>query len=511
MFLVVPLLVLSGLMSVLTLIILISLYGLELILLALALRNVRQETSRESLKRFLNITAIDHFLSGVTTIGLGVILASVPQFQKLVPLIQDSKSIDQTGIVAIASVLSGLSVVWILVGMILRMMAPSVDARVSLERQLPWHNWTTVLIALGLLLSASTAFMVLFICVPLLWHVVHSSKMSRQSTLMWTLTIATRQGLPLGPEVLAASEGLWGRQRLRLQLLSENLDAGMSLATSLERQPGLVPRSTAMMIRMGEETKTVAEALEASALGYSRRHEREADLVIAQQAFLILLVPLIFIPNMVGFLCYYIIPKFKKIFEDFGTELPAMTVGLIQMADAGSGFVLLIVLGSLAAGALLFILNIRDKELDWPLLDTLMPRVNGPPILRALALLIREQRSLAAGVQGLMWSHPRITVKRRLSHIYQSLQHGGDLAECLAEERLIRNADVFLLKSAERVKNLPWCLEQLADGMERRFWYRLRAILEIGYPLAVLMLGAVVFFIVAAMFMPLVKLLNDLS
>ena len=36
---------------------------------------------------------------------------------------------------------------------------------------------------------------------------------------------------------------------------------------------------------------------------------------------------------IVGFIMYYIIPKFKKIFEDFGTKLPAMTEWLIFMSD----------------------------------------------------------------------------------------------------------------------------------------------------------------------------------
>ena len=34
---------------------------------------------------------------------------------------------------------------------------------------------------------------------------------------------------------------------------------------------------------------------------------------------------------IVGFIMYYIIPKFKKIFEDFNTELPEITVVLIGL------------------------------------------------------------------------------------------------------------------------------------------------------------------------------------
>lgn len=511
MFLIVPLIMLSGLLSILTVTIFASLYGLELILLALMIRNVRQETSRDSLRGFLRLMAFDHLLSAVTAFSCGMLLASIPGMRHLVPFIQSSGDIDNTAIITIATILAYFTVVWIFVAVLLLLISADLDSRISIHRQLRWHRWTTVMIVVGLKLSLPTMGVLLIIGAPLIWHVTHSARVSRQATLLWTLAIAIRQRVPLGPEILALADGFWGRQRLRLQLLSENLDAGMSLASSLERQPGLVPRSVVMMIRMGEETDTVAAALESSALGHARRHERETDLISAQQAFLLLIIPLLVIPNIVGFLCYYIVPKFKKIFEDFGTELPAVTVGLIKVADASSGAALLLFLASMGGVVLLIAINIRDWELDWPLLNVLAPRVNGPPILRALALLIREQRPLAAGIQGLMWSHPRATVRTRLSHIHQSLQHGGDLASCLAAEQLIRKGDMPLLQSAERVRNLPWCLEQLASSMERKFWWRVRMLLEIGYPITVLALGVVVLFVVAGFFMPLVKLLNDLS
>src|SRR5204862_26669 len=106
-------------------------------------------------------------------------------------------------------------------------------------------------------------------------------------------------------------------------------------------------------------------------------------------------------------------------------------------------------------------------ERDWPLLDLLAPRVNGPPVLRGLALLMRQQRPLAAGVQAMSWSHPRQSVRRRLEAIYRDLQEGKDLADSLADKRLIRRDEVVLLRTAERVRNLPWVLEQLAELMEQ--------------------------------------------
>ncbi len=511
MFLILPLILLSGLLSILTVVMFASIYGLALIVLALMIRNVRQETSRESLRRFLHVVAIDHFLSAGVAFVCAVLLLGSPELRDFVPLLRDSGDMDESLVITLATVMVFFTVIWTLAGVLFHLIGPDLEARISIYRQLRWDPWTLVLVWVGLILNLSTALIILVICAPMLWHLMHVARLSRQSTLVWTLAIAVRQKLPLGPEVLAASEGLWGRQRLRLQLLSENLDAGSSLATSLERQPGLVPLSVVMMIRMGEETNILAAALDSCAVNYARRTERECDILSAQQAFLLLLIPLFLIPPIVGFLCYYIVPKFKKIFDDFGTELPAMTRSVIEFMEPGSGVFFLTFIASLGGVVLVIVLNARDWEKDWPLLNWLAPRINGPPILRGLSLLIREKRPLAAGIQGLTWSHPRPSVRHRLTYLYQSLHQGGDLATSLAAEHFIRRGDIPLLRAAERVQNLPWCLLQLAESMEAKFWYRFRVVLEIGYPASVVAVGIVVFFIVAGFFLPLVKLLNDLS
>ena len=510
MFLIFPVILLAGLLSIPTLLLLTSLYGLELILLAHMVRNVRQETSRESLRRFVRLVALDHLLAAASAIACGVFLLAVPDYRIWVPLLEDPNSMDNTLAMVLATVLAFYCVVWSLVAVLLLIMGPDFDARISNHRQSQWEPWLVVLICTGLFLNISTAFLILAIATPLLWHLVHVTKMARQSSLVWTLTIAVRQGLPLAPEIETLADGLWGRQRLRLQLLAENLAAGVTLAAALERQPGLVPRSVLMMIRMGEETDTLIPALDACAIGYTRKNDHEIDLMSTQHGFFMLLMPVAAIPLIMGYMSFNIIPKFKRIFLDFGTEMPALTVAVIQFMEESGGFFLYF-LGSLGLLGLVAYLSLKDWERDWPLLNLLAPRVNGPPILRGVALLIRQQRPLTAGIQALIWSHPRPSARLRLIEIHRQLLQGRDIADALAANRLIRRGDIPLLRAAERVQNLPWTLEQLAESMEQGFWYRIRLVLEVGQPASVLVVGIIVALVSLAFFLPLVKLLNDLS
>ena len=76
---------------------------------------------------------------------------------------------------------------------------------------------------------------------------------------------------------------------------------------------------------------------------------------------------------------------------------------------------------------------------------------------------------------------------------------------------LITRPESTLLKSAQDAGNLPWALNQLADSLERRFAFRWMTTLEFLQPAVVLFMGFVTLFICLGMFMPLIKLLNDLS
>lgn len=508
----------SGLMSIIPIALMTSVYGLGLLIVANMIRSVRQETSRSSLMRFLTFVAIDHLLSAfILIVAICVLLLFGYHAGAEGQWFDNLAENDQSVVVSIVTIPALLIVVYLFVGSLLFRIIPDLAERASIQNQLRWHPWTTVLMVIGLILNLSSLGLMLLVVLPLLWHLIHLDRTSRQATLVWTLAIAVRQGLPLGPEVAQLADGLWGRKRLRLQLLSENLEAGLSLATALERQPGLVPLSNVMLIRMGEETNMLASALNTCAVGFSRKQDREVDVASAQHAFLVLLIPIMAIPQIVGFLCYYIMPKFKKIFDDFGMPLPQVTTDFIRIADGTAGYgyggigLILFAFNGIALFWIVVFISFRDWERDWPLINLLAPRLNGPPILRSLALLIRQERPLAAGVQALSWSHPRASAKFKLSGLYRQLLQGTDLADALASQQLIRRGDVPLLRAGERLQNLPWVLEQLAESMEKRFWYRFRVFLEAGYPVCVGIVGVVVLFVVLAFFMPLVHLIDVMS
>jgi type II secretory pathway component PulF len=91
------------------------------------------------------------------------------------------------------------------------------------------------------------------------------------------------------------------------------------------------------------------------------------------------------------------------------------------------------------------------------------------------------------------------------------MRQGEDWCESLRRVRLIANADAAVLKAAQRVGNLAWALDEMADSSLRRWAYRLRAVLNVVFPLLLLAIGIFVMLIVIGLFLPLIKLIEGLT
>jgi type II secretory pathway component PulF len=209
-----------------------------------------------------------------------------------------------------------------------------------------------------------------------------------------------------------------------------------------------------------------------------------------------------------------IIPKFQAIFHDFGSHLPPLTVSLIQASYFFINYWYLFSPLILFSIWLLGYMPARYFGLtlwDMPPLDRLAGRLDSARILDALAVVARQQRPLAEGIATLALSYPKRNIRRQLTLAAFDIEAGGDWADSLTRHNLIRQAEHAVLQAAQRANNLPWAMQEMADSARRRFFYKLQAIIQAVFPAGVICFGLVVMFIVVALFLPLVNLIQKLA
>ncbi len=348
------------------------------------------------------------------------------------------------------------------------------------------------------------------------WNILlFRARAARQATLLWTLAVAVDKHVALVPFLEALADEAGGRWRWKLRGLAELLNAGVSIPDALEAVQGILPADTLLLIRLGAENGRIGPALRDAATQFSRRSEAVRPpsgsglLYLCGLAFVMLTV--------VSFLMYWIVPKFKAIFEGFGMRLPEMTEWLIYSADIGMQF--FFVLGPLSLLLLFLAVIVSFELMGWGAgwaspsrwLTRLFPRLQAPLVLRGLSIAVDGARPLLGVLTTLATRHPDPSLRRRISQVEDQVARGLGCWHGLLSAGMLRSGETSLLDAAERVGNLAWALRGLADSIERRSEHRTRIIMELLRPVALLAAGTVVGIFVVGMFLPLIQIITGLT
>lgn len=338
---------------------------------------------------------------------------------------------------------------------------------------------------------------------------------SQRVTLLWMLSAATQTRRPLPAELLAWAEASRGKQRGRLELAAEILEQGRPLSDALDLAR-LLPAYCFPRLHLAEKIGTVPETLADLA-----REETERLNPVGETASpFVLAAYLSFLPTVsfliVGFVMYYIIPKFKKIFEDFNTELPSVTIGLITVSDSFVNYwylfsppLVLISAAAAAVGTLTLYFPWMDFRRRF--VDPWIVRLAMTDVMRNLAHQLRCRRPVPEALHDVGHYCINWTVRIRLNHVREMILGGRDLWVELAEARLITRRELAVLQSARQTGHPDWGLVELARRRELAWSQPFAWLMTVLRVMVPLVLGIFVAWICIALFAPLVKLLNDLS
>jgi len=334
---------------------------------------------------------------------------------------------------------------------------------------------------------------------------------TRQDSLLWVLAIASEHGMPLPPAIAACAEQYWGPAYARIMGLADRLNLGTMLPEALEQSRGVVSRDAVLLSWVGQESGKLPRALRMAAT--ARSTQLPIWTAIAARLSYILGVLLV-MQTISSFILYFIIPKFEAIFKDFNVALPMVTIWVIEVSH------LLIKYGAITSvlfvaelGLLIFL---PFSFLAWgnyniPLLDRLLGRRHTALIFRSLGLMVEGDKPILLALSTLANHYPTGWVRRRLRRVWSEVKDRADWIESLQQHRLIRSTDAEVLSSAAAVGNLAWALHELAETAERRLATRVQAVVQTLFPLMVVCLGVLVFFIGVAYFAPLVSLISKLA
>ena len=222
-----------------------------------------------------------------------------------------------------------------------------------------------------------------------------------------------------------------------------------------------------------------------------------------------------------------IIPQFEAIFADFGVELPALTLWLVNTSSwvAGTkpgqeipGWVF-ILLGPPAVLIGVKLLRkttpgkaVFDTLLLWtPIFGTLVRKTTIARFTRTLGTLISAGVPILEAVTITGQTSGNYVFEKALRKVHDSIREGETFADPLRESKTCDAIVVNMIDVGEETGDMDSMLMKIADNYDEEVDVAVESLVSLLEPLMVVLLGGMVGTIVVAMFLPMVKMIESLQ
>ena len=327
----------------------------------------------------------------------------------------------------------------------------------------------------------------------------------------------TGAGLPLSAGLRALSEEVPSfRVRRWLLAISERLDRGQSLGAVAREAEGSWPRYFLAMLFAGQRTGKLPTLLNECVVHLRTTADvrRQLWVAMAYPGVLILVAWL-----LLSFLATWLLPQFKSIFLGFGTELPGITVAILAWSEV-MGFLgwwflpALVVAAWLAwiASESLGCERARDALVSRiPLFGEARRSAALGEFCRLLSLLVKYQVGLPEAVRLAAGSVRDTDLREACLELATRVEAGESLTEAATGIGRFPQDLLHLFHWADRGDDFSEGLQNASEVLSAQSRVHSHTLAIVCEPAVTIAIGVTVGLTVIALFMPLVKLLNDLS
>jgi general secretion pathway protein F len=322
-----------------------------------------------------------------------------------------------------------------------------------------------------------------------------------------------RAGIPVdrGLEMLADLFRGKAMGSVAAALLGE-VRAGSSLAEAMKKAPGApFDRFTVQMVNAGAATGRMEEALNQTWRFLERSREFRASVTGALIYPVILLVACIL---SVVLMLTFVIPKFAGVFASSKMVLPLPTRIVIAASDflKDDGLWLLggLAVAGFAASALLdrpeFRRDWDRSKFRWPWLGDVITAIETSRVFWSLSSLLSGGVPILSAFVIAREVSGNLAVREGMEAARLKIQGGGKVGRALAESTPFPEMAIRMISVGEETGKLEEMLASVAESYEadaRRTLSRFLVVLE---PAMILLLGGLVAFIVASVFLAIFRL-----
>lgn len=334
----------------------------------------------------------------------------------------------------------------------------------------------------------------------------------------FTRQLATLQdaGFPLirGLKILILqTRGMFKKTLINV---AEDIEGGSTLSGALARHKKVFDKLYVNIVKAGELSGSLDVVLQRLA-DFREKMERVIRKVISAMIYPTVVI-VVSAAILIG-LMIFIIPNFAKIFEEMNLELPMPTRMLITFSTILK--TQWIFIPSVPFGIIVFykilgrIKKIRliiDKaKFKIPILGVIINKSTVSKFVRTLATLTSSGVAILDALNNVKESTGNAALANAIQKIHDSVREGETITKPLRASRICNEIVVNMVQVGEETGELDKMLTKVADSYDDEVDRAVEAMVSLIEPIMIIFLGGSVGFIVIAMFVPLIKLMQGIG
>lgn len=344
-------------------------------------------------------------------------------------------------------------------------------------------------------------------------------KIKSKELTTFTRQLSTLQdaGLPIirGLKILA-SQKKKGLLRKTTLTVIEDIESGNTLSGALARHPRVFDKLYVNIVKAGEVSGSLDIILQRLA-DFREKIERLVRKIISATIYPAV-VSVVAIGILIG-LMIFIIPNFAKIFEELDLELPTPTRMLITFstilktqwmfipAVPFGSFILYKLLGKIKKIRLI----IDRTKFKLPIFGAIINKSTVSRFSRTFATLTASGVPILEALNNVKDATGNAAMAQAIHNIHDSIRGGESITKPLRASKICDEMVVNMIEVGEETGELDKMLTKVADNYDDEVDRAVEAMVSLIEPMMIVFLGGAVGFIVIAMFVPLIKLMQGIG
>lgn len=346
-----------------------------------------------------------------------------------------------------------------------------------------------------------------------------SNEMKYKDLVFFLTQLSTyiKSGIPLTESLVMIENQTKDKKKKDLyKRIVYELNTGANFSEALARQGNVFPKLLINMLKTSELTGNLTESLDDMAAYYKTADSNRKQVISALTYPSVVLVISI---AVLTFLLIFIIPKFQNIFDQLGSNLPGITLFLINMSTFLQNNVIKIVL-AIFAGIIIIVMLYRHVKkfrycVQWvamhiPVIKDVLIDNEVVMFTKTFSSLIRHDVFITDSIEMLGKITNNEIYKDIIKEAVTNLSAGAGLSPAFENKWAFPRVAYEMLVTGEKTGRLGVMMENVANYYEeeqKNLIQRLKSLIE---PVMIIVLAFIVGVILLAIFIPMFSIYSDI-